>query len=356
MENRKTLFLFICAFLLIGVILIGEINFQSLATDSGFDTSYDSGGSSWDSGGSSWDYDSSYDYHTSSSGTSGGFDFYSFLVFLGMVVIIIVIVKIIMIIQSYLQKNHFYNQAKFAGSIFLLTIVMFFSLLGILCLATLIENTIIEIIIMLAITILLLIIYISKIKLMRKEMHGDIIIDKIIRSSKKSSLTEEYPEILTNGYKIYREVQDAWMNFDYDALRKLVTDDLFNSYQNQLKTLELKEQQNIMETFRKRESYLKTLKEENGVTTTEMVLKVSFYDYIIDKDKNVVRGTKSRRVIMTYLLTFVSSSELVDTCPHCGAKLEDGETICNYCKSNIQISHQMKLAKKEVLKQEISHR
>lgn len=49
------------------VVAFGNFNILNLRNDSGFDTSYDSGGGgSWDSGGSSWDHDSS-----SSSSSSG---------------------------------------------------------------------------------------------------------------------------------------------------------------------------------------------------------------------------------------------------------------------------------------------
>ena len=54
---------------------------------------------------------------------------------------------------------------------------------------------------------------------------------------------------------------------------------------------------------------------------------------------------------MTYLLTFVSNDKEIEKCPHCGAQLEKGSTICAYCKTTIQSANQMKLAKKEALKQ-----
>ncbi len=89
---------------------------------------------------------------------------------------------------------------------------------------------------------------------------------------------------------------------------------------------------------------------ENNITTVEILLKVAFFDYIVNKDKKTIRGNKNRKVVMTYLLTFVSNEEALEKCPHCGAKLLDGVTVCAYCKSIIQsITVRMKLAKKEVL-------
>ena len=48
-SNHKTIFLFIIAFLVIGGIFLGEIEFQSMTTDSGFDVDF-GGGSGGGSG------------------------------------------------------------------------------------------------------------------------------------------------------------------------------------------------------------------------------------------------------------------------------------------------------------------
>ena len=39
--------------------------------------------------------------------------------------------------------------------------------------------------------------------------------------------------ILLNCYQIFYDTQMAWMNFDYEKLRQLLTDELYNSYKNQ---------------------------------------------------------------------------------------------------------------------------
>lgn len=119
------------------------------------------------------------------------------------------------------------------------------------------------------------------------------------------------------------------MNFDYDALRELVTDELFNMYQTQFYPLELKHQQNIMSDFKLKEEYLVSINKENDITTVEILLKVAFFDYIVNKDKKTIRGNKYRKVMMTYLLTFVYNEMATDKCPHCGAKLEEGELYVN---------------------------
>ncbi len=359
MKNSNFIILFIGAFLIMGIIFMSEINFNSLATDSGFDTSYDSGGSS---GGSSYgggSYDESYS--GGSSGSSGEFSFLSLVYTLVFLILIVIVMIILGFINRQLEKIHISYRVGFAfGFLIYFAFFSFFAGMFIM-LFFLIPNIVIRIIsILVVITIYILaLISLSKglFKIFKegiKKEKEEARIKRNIKNLKRKSLptTESTKEMLGYGYQIYLDVQKAWMNFDYDTMRKLVTDELFNMYQTQLQSLEVKEQQNIMSDFKHREMLLVSLETENDVTIAKMLLKVSFYDYIVNKEGKVVRGKKSKNIVMTYLLTFVSSQKVIENCPHCGAKLENDSSICTYCNTTLQISHQMKLAKKEVLEQE----
>lgn len=356
MRNGKTIFLFILAFIVIVFIFVGEINFHSIATDSGFDVGY-SGGSS---GGSSGGY--SGGSSSSSHGSSGDFSLSSLFHTIVFFILFFVFIMIFGYINEQLEKIHIANRvAFFFGFFFLFAFVSFFMLLlGMIMLF--IPNMIFSIlaVLIVAVCYILLVIYIFK-NLFKSYREG-IKLEKeaartsrIIKGLKKKALstTESNQEILGLGYQIYLDVQRSWMNFDYDTLRTLVTDELFNMYQTQLAPMEVKEQQNIMSDFKLQEIVLVSSSIENNIITTEILLTVSFFDYIVNKNKKVIRGNKNRKVVMTYLLTFVSNDNEIKRCPHCGAQLEKGSTICAYCKTTIQSANQMKLAKKEALKQEM---
>ena len=158
-------------------------------------------------------------------------------------------------------------------------------------------------------------------------------------------------EILKASYQIFYEVQMAWMNFDYNRLRELVSDELYNMYYSELETLKLKGHKNIMEGFKVNKISLVNTKEENGVIEYCINLNVSFFDYIIDANGKVVRGNKKSYHRMSYLLTFASSVRKIDLCPNCSAPLPDN-SICDYCGSRIQGLREMRLVKKVNIKQE----
>jgi hypothetical protein len=157
-------------------------------------------------------------------------------------------------------------------------------------------------------------------------------------------------------YQDFVNIQKAWMDFDYNKLRELCTDELFNSYKTQLKVLKAKNEQNIMSDFELNHISITDVKEQNGQIILEVFMVVSFFDYVINTTTNkVTRGNKHKLITNNYLMTFVKSKEKVDTskCPNCGAPLnKNHSTVCDYCNSNMVFhSNKFILSKKSNLKQ-----
>ena len=132
------------------------------------------------------------------------------------------------------------------------------------------------------------------------------------------------------------QIQYNWMNFDYKKLREKVTDELYNQYEMQLKTLSMKGQKNVMKNFNTIDYMVTNATNDNGRYTVTMELIISFIDYI-EQNNKAVRGSSNRPITMHYELVFTSSSDgVVDTCPKCGAHIEDTTTqICPYCRNQI---------------------
>lgn len=136
------------------------------------------------------------------------------------------------------------------------------------------------------------------------------------------------------------EIQNAWMNFEYDRLRTLCTDELYNSYLSLLETLKLKHGQNIMHNFECLDTKITNIEEINGQIVLTVFMCVEFYDYVINtKTKKIIRGNNSNKVLNNYIMTFVkgkSTNNKDKKCPNCGAphnNVTSGE--CKYCHSTI---------------------
>lgn len=142
-------------------------------------------------------------------------------------------------------------------------------------------------------------------------------------------------------YEKYVEIQNDWMEFNYNGLQNNLTDELYNTYMMQLDALKLKKQKNIMKDFKNLDCKIVSIKAENGLLNIETYLRVEMYDYVVDKDNKVVRGNDNNKIDIEYLITFVktSSTDNKDVmCPNCGAKIDIvASSKCEYCGSVIVV-------------------
>ena len=257
--------------------------------DSGFGSSYDSGGSSYsggsyDSGSSSWDYDSDYD-------SDGGDSLIGFII----AIIIIIIIAI--------------------------------------CTRD------------------------KKTKVVTK---SDNVNDENIANKVKQYIPNfNKQEFLNNGYKIYKDVQNAWMNFKLDDVKDVITDEIYNMYDSQLSTLAVKGEKNIMKDFKLVKSYLKDVNVQNETITITTGYVIEMYDYIIEESTGkVLRGSSTNKLRIVYEMKFrqtLNSNGKVDHCPNCGAKIEmNSSGTCEYCGSKL-VSENTKwvLTEKKTMRQEM---
>ena len=218
-------------YVIISVVLLVVILTPIVSkADSGWDSDYDIGG--WDSGGS-WDFGG--DWSSSSDWGSAGD-----IIILGPISLIIIIVIFIIVSKVSDAKNNDWEKDK-----------------------PLITNSKFNI---------------DYNDITQKE------IDEI-------DSTIKIDEFKKKAFKIYKDIQEAWMNFDTDTIRKLTTDEMYNMYSSQLETLKLKHQKNIMKNIEYVDANITNITKEDGVISVVVYLRVKCLDYVInEKTKKTLTG------------------------------------------------------------------
>lgn len=288
---------------IISFILIVSLSLMTITAvraDSGWDSNYDAGGwsssdSGWSSSDSGWsssdnDWSSSSTYHSSSGSYSGSGGFFL------LVVIFVTVFVIIICSKKSIKRSSTVTRRQMG---------------------------------------------------LKTDQFKDVS-EELIKSLLPGYTLDKLKKELFNKFV---DIQLAWMEFDYDKLRTLCTDELYNSYIAQLEVLKAKFGKNIMEYFDNMGIKVYDIKKENNVITIEVFMAVSFYDYVINTMTNkITRGTKTTKIVNNYKMTFVVSSkeQNIDKCPSCGAPIKDGSsTVCEYCNSTIvKPSNEFVLSKK----------
>lgn len=154
-------------------------------------------------------------------------------------------------------------------------------------------------------------------------------------NSKSSKIN--VPELGIKAYQIFYIVQTSYMNFNYEKLRKLLSDELYNSYIASLEDLKSKNQRNIMKNFELINTKLNHVNKKDDKFIVELSLDVKFIDYIEDINTNeVLSGNSSVKVHNNYDLTLEGLINKKDICIKCGAPILENKTgICEYCKSKL---------------------
>ena len=272
--------------LVLFVSLFSLNRITNVKADSGWDSSYSSGGSSW-GGGSSW----------SSSGSSWSNSSYS----------------------SYRNSSDDLGDYQLDDDKIIVYVIVFVYLFA-LWVSHLINNKTPDVTRKSNLTL-------------PDKVKSDEEIQAIISKYINKTITELEAEFCEKFVK----VQNAWMNFDYDSLKKLCSNEIYNTYYEELEALKIKHRQNIMSNFAKYKDTLLDVKVENNILIVQYYLLIEFYDYVIDVDSGkVVKGTKKDAMFNAYKLEFsMNVNKLITSCPNCGGSIEPGTTTCEHCKAVI---------------------
>ena len=262
---------------LLFIILCFSLSVLKVKADSGFDSSYDSG-SSYSSSSSSSSYSGSSSYDYSYSGSDGEFDSddAASVITIFTVIIVFWIILAIIVVPGSKKKNSSYD------------------------------------------------IY--------KGMSKDDV-KKVLGES------FDYDEFIRTAFKIYYDIQIAWMNRDIDSVRDILGDEIYNSYKMQLMPLIASDQVNVMEDIKFKNAEVSTINIDNDKQIVNVFMEVTCHDYIIDnKTKKVLRGSKKKVNYYLYKLSYerTISKDVLTKCPKCGAPLGEGHSVkCEYCAAVI---------------------
>ena len=189
-----------------------------------------------------------------------------------------------------------------------------------------------------------------------QDKHDKKQLEKIKNEFSKYIKKESMADFVFERFQDYVDIQNAWMEFDYDVLGNKTTNELYNQYLMQLETLKAKGQKNVMNSFTYVKGKVTNIEKTDNQLAVTVEIVTRFYDYIINqKDEKILRGDDYKKVTLHYQMTFVKSTKksITTHCPNCGAELKKTSTnVCEFCKTTItKESKEWLLAEKKSIRQ-----
>ena len=339
--KKLLIYIFIFSFSVFGLVYTlnnGIPNLRTVADDSGWDSDYDSD-SSWDSdSSSSWDYDSSSSWDSDYSSSGGVYgssielqDFITFTLFF---------IPFLLLLSSWLIVFKGSGGVSNAGGFYALILAII--------------SLVIYIRIGYTIDLLFDVDYFSSnvpdasiyiiglsfvhfiISFIFKHTHKDIGYSDCSSSMLEEVDVTDIDKIKDELYQKFIDVQNAWMEFDYDSLSKLCSSELYSTYKAQLEVLKVKNGKNIMHDFKLNNISIISASKNGNMGRVKVYLDVTFYDYVIDCNTDIViRGRKNVPVHNRYILEYTKKLEVLENCPSCGCKITNDDIKCPACGTNI---------------------
>lgn len=167
---------------------------------------------------------------------------------------------------------------------------------------------------------------------------------KITEFIKQSDTDFNSEKFIAWSKSIFIVLQTAWSERDWEKIRTIEKEELFELHNTQLQEYIRLGRINCIERINVNQAFLhKYVRDENFEHLT-VCMKVRMIDYIIDeKSGKVLKGSKNDDVFMTYLLTFtrrkgikttIINGVISNSCPHCGAPVDSASAgRCEYCGS-----------------------
>lgn len=156
-------------------------------------------------------------------------------------------------------------------------------------------------------------------------------------------------QFITWAKNLFVKLQTAWSERDWETIRPLETEALFEQHSKQLQGYIDRKQINKMERICVNYAELVSFEQDNEKDILVIALNSSMLDYIVDEEsKKVLKGSKDNRLTNTYKLTFIrkkgivteEGTETVKTtnCPNCGAPTKiTSSGKCEFCGAVITI-------------------
>ena len=150
--------------------------------------------------------------------------------------------------------------------------------------------------------------------------------------------TENIEALKDDLYDKFYRFEVAYNSLDYNMMKMLSTTQLYNNYYTGI-SLDLKVgEKRIIDDVQRKSVILYEVNSTIAKQTASLLIEVSYINYRIDKDGNVISGERFKPVTEKFEVVFRKDFQKEENvkCPNCGANIVGNK--CEYCRTAIKDS------------------
>lgn len=135
----------------------------------------------------------------------------------------------------------------------------------------------------------------------------------------------------------YADINRAFYTWDTKKLKDLCSHDVYMQYKVLKGLYDDTGETPKIDDVDFYEVNLVSCKKHKNEIFVELMIKYSCIEFVIDQDKNIVRGSLDEYKDYTKKLSFSKkiSDSVVMKCPNCGASVANDSEACDYCKTEL---------------------
>ena len=164
-------------------------------------------------------------------------------------------------------------------------------------------------ILMITICIIGIIIMLTPIFTKKKKQTENNLLGLTTKELKRLDKITDKEQLLRDTFELYKRQEVAKSKFDYDTLKELLTDNLYNEEEQKLKQLKASKQKLVATNINLHDIKILRITSKKETELIEFYLYVSEYNYIINNKKNIIRGTDKVEYQIEYKLTIEKNNK-----------------------------------------------
>ena len=146
-------------------------------------------------------------------------------------------------------------------------------------------------------------------------------------------------------YDIFYRFEKALNNLDYQQLKHLSTDQIYENFYTGIELDINNGNKRIIDSVEKKKVIIYELDSTIAKQVVSTLIEIRYINYTVNNEGKLIKGQKepiTEKFIVKFRKDFKQNN--IVNCPNCGAPVSNDDTKCSYCESKINNKNDFKIS------------